>query len=117
MPRPTGTWAERFDRDLKNMFELQNDVTGRIAAALNLELLAAEADRPIGNPDALDYILRGRGQLIREAHRRSRATPNRSTLPNAPYPPIRARSTHRPGWRIFSLVVFSMGSARHRPKT
>jgi adenylate cyclase len=53
-------WAERFDGDMGDLFALQNEVTSRIAVALNLELLSAEAARPTERPDVLDYILRGR---------------------------------------------------------
>jgi TolB-like protein/DNA-binding winged helix-turn-helix (wHTH) protein len=53
-------WAERFDRDTGDLFTLQNEITSRIAVALNVELIAAEAARRSGHPDALDYILRGR---------------------------------------------------------
>jgi adenylate cyclase len=53
-------WAERFDRDTGDLFALQDEITGRIAIALNLELIGAEAARPTERPDALDYILRGR---------------------------------------------------------
>src|SRR6202047_1276184 len=53
-------WAERFDRDTGDLFALQNEITSRIAVALNVELIAAEAARPSDHPDALDYILRGR---------------------------------------------------------
>ncbi len=53
-------WAERFERDIGDLFALQNDVTGRIAVALNFSLIGAEAARPTGNPDALDFIFRGR---------------------------------------------------------
>jgi TolB-like protein len=53
-------WAERFDRPTDDLFALQDEVTSRIAAALNLELLRAEAARPVEHPDAFDYILRGR---------------------------------------------------------
>jgi adenylate cyclase len=53
-------WAERFDRDLGDLFALQNEITSRIAIALNLELTGREAARPTAHPDALDYILRGR---------------------------------------------------------
>ena len=53
-------WAERFDRDTGDLFALQNEITSRIAVALNLEMIAAEAARPTEHPDALDYILRGR---------------------------------------------------------
>jgi len=53
-------WAERFDRDIGDLFALQNEITSRIAVALNLELLSAEAARPTERPDVLEYILRGR---------------------------------------------------------
>jgi len=56
----THLWAEQVDRDLSDLFALQKEITGRIANTLNLELVAAEAARPTDNPDALDYILRGR---------------------------------------------------------
>src|ERR1700738_5259615 len=39
-------WAERFDRDVGELFALQNDITRRIAIALDLKLIAAEAARP-----------------------------------------------------------------------
>jgi TolB-like protein len=39
-------WAERFDGDMGDLFALQNEVASRIAVALNLELLGAEAARP-----------------------------------------------------------------------
>ena len=53
-------WADRFERDISVLFALQNEITSRIAVELSLELLTAEAARPTENPDALDYILRGR---------------------------------------------------------
>jgi tetratricopeptide (TPR) repeat protein len=42
------------------LFALQDEITGRIANALGIELIAAEAVLPTEHPDALDYILRGR---------------------------------------------------------
>jgi adenylate cyclase len=53
-------WAERFDGSISDLFALQDEITGRIAVALNLELPHAAAAQPIDHPDALDYILRGR---------------------------------------------------------
>jgi TolB-like protein len=53
-------WAERFDRGIGDLFALQDEITSRIAVELNLELIAAEAARPINHPDAVDYIFRGR---------------------------------------------------------
>jgi adenylate cyclase len=53
-------WAERFDRDTSDLFALQDEITSRIAVALDIELIGAEAARGTNHPDALDYILRGR---------------------------------------------------------
>src|SRR5260370_6444478 len=59
-------WAERFDRDAGDLFALQNEITARIARALQSQLAIAEAARrPTDRPDALDYILRGRAVLTR----------------------------------------------------
>src|SRR5215469_15519513 len=56
-------WAERFDRDIVDLFALQNEITARLANTLQSQLAIAEARRPTDNPDALDYILRGRAVL------------------------------------------------------
>jgi len=53
-------WAEQFDHETRDAIELQTDITDRIAIALKLNLVQAETARLSGNPDALDYILRGR---------------------------------------------------------
>jgi adenylate cyclase len=53
-------WAERFDGDMGDLFALQDEITSRIAVALNLQLVTAEAGRATEHPGALDYILRGR---------------------------------------------------------
>ncbi len=58
-------WAERFDSDTENLFAMQDEITSRIAVALNRELIAAEAARPIERPDVRDYILRGRSAYSR----------------------------------------------------
>jgi adenylate cyclase len=62
-------WAERFDRDMGDLFVLQNEITGRIAVALDLELVGAEAARPTEHPDALDYILQGRAARLKPVSR------------------------------------------------
>ena len=69
----TYLWAERFDRDMANLFALQDEVTSRIAIALNLELPSAVAARPNEHPDALDYILRGRAASYKPPSRENRA--------------------------------------------
>jgi TolB-like protein/class 3 adenylate cyclase/Flp pilus assembly protein TadD len=56
-------WAERFDHDSGDLFALQDEVTSKIAVALNLEMIGAEAARLVDHPDAVDYMLRGRAAL------------------------------------------------------
>jgi adenylate cyclase len=63
----THLWAERFDHDAGDLFALQNEITSRIAVALNAEVLAAEIARGSQDtPDALDYILQGRAALAHQ---------------------------------------------------
>jgi adenylate cyclase len=57
-------WAERYDRDLTDIFAVQDDVTQQIVAALKVTLSEAEksliADSGTTNVDAHDFFLRGR---------------------------------------------------------
>ena len=62
-------WAERIDHDTADLLSLQNEITSRIAIALNLELLAAEAARPTERPDALAYTLQGRATWLKPRSR------------------------------------------------
>jgi adenylate cyclase len=56
-------WADRFDTDRSNLGETQDEITGRLARTLNLELVEA-AGRQIEHetavdPDARDLVMRG----------------------------------------------------------
>ena len=57
-------WAERFDRELTDVFAVQDEVTREIVAALALNLTAGErqqlASDHAGSPEAYDCFLRGR---------------------------------------------------------
>src|SRR5215831_14151688 len=61
----TGThlWAERYDRDLTDIFAVQDDITSRVAAAIEPALSRAEIQRVIAKrPEhmgAWDYCQRG----------------------------------------------------------
>jgi TolB-like protein/Flp pilus assembly protein TadD len=66
-------WAERFTGDAGDLFALQDEITNRIGVALDLELVDAEAARPIDHPDARDYILRGRAVRLKPPSRENRA--------------------------------------------
>ena len=63
----THLWADRLDSDAGDLFALQNEITSRIAIALDLELVGAEAARAIVQPDALAYILRARALYLGRA--------------------------------------------------
>src|SRR5260370_1961327 len=66
-------WAERFDRDMGNLFDLQNEITGRIARALQSQLVIADAGRSLDSRDAQGYILRGRAALPKPSSREAYA--------------------------------------------
>jgi TolB-like protein/Tfp pilus assembly protein PilF len=66
-------WAERFDGDAADLFGLQDEITHRIAVALDLELVDAAAARPTESPDTGDYILRGRAARLKPPSRENRA--------------------------------------------
>jgi adenylate cyclase len=67
-------WAERIDHEVSDLFALQNVITSRIANTLSIELTAAEVSRPTSNPDAVDYILRGRDAQAKGASQENRET-------------------------------------------
>jgi tetratricopeptide (TPR) repeat protein len=54
-------WAERFDKPLADLFDMQDEIVSRLAGAINTELAAAEARRAerAPNPDATDLIFQG----------------------------------------------------------
>jgi len=60
-------WAEKFDRDLDDVFALQDEISQRIAAIVEPTLGKAEIDRSSAkhsdNLDAWDFYLRGRARL------------------------------------------------------
>jgi adenylate cyclase len=61
-------WADRYDRDLTDIFEVQDDVTHRIVDALKITLSPAEkerlADTETSNVAAYDCVLRGREFML-----------------------------------------------------
>jgi adenylate cyclase len=60
-------WADRFDEDVADLFKLQDEVVARLARALQVELVNAEAQRSLHdrprNPDAIDLTMRGSALL------------------------------------------------------
>ncbi len=54
-------WAERFDKPVADLFEMQDEIVSRLANTLNAQLIAVEARRAQRSPrpDALDLIFQG----------------------------------------------------------
>jgi adenylate cyclase len=57
-------WAERYDRDLTDIFSIQDEITHAIVSELKIKLLPEEKKaietEPTGNVEAYTYYLRGR---------------------------------------------------------
>ena len=63
------SWADRFDTDRANLAEAQNEITGRLAGTLNVELgkdvgRRIDQERAV-DPDARDLVMRGRAMGLR----------------------------------------------------
>jgi TolB-like protein len=58
-------WAERFDKPLADLFDMQDEIVARLAGALNAELVAAEARRAeqAPNPDSMGLYFQGLASL------------------------------------------------------
>jgi TolB-like protein/Flp pilus assembly protein TadD len=58
-------WADRFDREISELFELQDAITIELAHALDVQLIEAESRRSerSTNPDAVDLVMRARAHL------------------------------------------------------
>jgi TolB-like protein/class 3 adenylate cyclase/Tfp pilus assembly protein PilF len=58
-------WAERFDKPLTDLFDMQDEIVARLAGALNAELVAAEARRAerAPTPDSMDLYFQGQAWL------------------------------------------------------
>ena len=54
-------WAERFDKPLADLFDVQDEIVARLANTLNAQLVAAEARRAerVPDPDTMDLYFQG----------------------------------------------------------
>ena len=62
--RATVLWTEQYDREIKDVLTIQDDIARHIAGALSVRLtalqLARSASKPPSNLEAYDLVLRGR---------------------------------------------------------
>jgi tetratricopeptide (TPR) repeat protein len=58
-------WAERFDKPIADLFDMQDEIVSRLANMLNAQLMAAEARRAENrlHPDAMDLHFLGRASF------------------------------------------------------
>lgn len=60
-------WAERFDKPLADLFDMQDEIVARLAGQLGTQLITAEARRAerAPNPDSLDLYFQGMAAVAR----------------------------------------------------
>ena len=60
-------WAERFDKPLTDLFDMQDEIVARLSSALNAQLVAAEARRAeqAPTPDSMDFYFQALAWLNR----------------------------------------------------
>jgi TolB-like protein len=99
-------WAERFDRMIEDIFDLQNEVSQKIVDALKISLSESERElltqKPTDDLRAYDFYMRGRellylkGEILR-ARSRCLRMPSRSIrvlpLPTPDWPKLTRRCT------------------------
>ena len=61
-------WSERFDKQVADLFDMQDEIVSRLANRLGQELAVAEARRAEGaaNPDSMDHYFLGLGLYHRD---------------------------------------------------
>jgi non-specific serine/threonine protein kinase len=67
-------WSERFDEEIRDIFDIQDEISQSVVQVLRVKLSADEqqalGDRSVANIEAYDYYLRGR-QYVGEVSERS----------------------------------------------
>ena len=93
-------WAERFDKPLADLFDMQDEIVSRLANTLDAQLVSAEARRAeqAPNPDSMDLYFQGSAWLNKGytlVMLRKRAA--FSTAHSPPTPIMSTRSSDRHG--------------------
>ena len=68
-------WAERYDRELRDIFAVQDEITGNVVASIEPHLYAEEGIRAANQPpesiDAWGLVVRALGLINRVGHRQN----------------------------------------------
>ena len=96
-------WSQTYDRDVKDIFRVQDDISSAVVAALKVQLMGATtrvAERRSDNPEAYDQYLIGVHEYrmgSRQSNLRARAAFERS---------VAADSTYGPPYAALAMVEF-----------
>jgi TolB-like protein len=106
-------WADRYDRELADVFELQDDITNKVIGSVGPQILVAEAARirrkPPHSVDAWDLVLQALPHMWRaSAHEQRRAQDllQQAIAIDADY----AHAHALLGWTYVSLFNLVVGS-------
>jgi TolB-like protein/class 3 adenylate cyclase len=90
-------WAERFDKPVADLFDMQDEIVSRLANTLNTQLVEAEARRAERSlhPDAMDLIFQG---ITREGL--PSILRNRAAFLNPPWRSIPKMSKRWSDWQL-----------------
>ena len=94
-------WAERFDKPLADLFDMQDEIVARLAGAFNAQLLAAEAQRAeqAPTPELDGPLLSGFGLAQQGFYPRHYCASAQIFRPRARRRPRQCRCAHRIGER------------------
>ena len=110
-------WADRYDRDLTDIFAIQDEITKTIVEQLKVKLLPEEKkaieQAPTDNVEAYTHYLRGR-QFLHTATKSSLTAWLGGCLPGR-WNWIRASRAPMPAWRIAIRVSIPSMASRFRP--
>jgi TolB-like protein/Flp pilus assembly protein TadD len=105
-------WADKYDRELANVFELQDEITNRVIGSVGPQILVVEAARVRRKPpqsiDAWDLVLQALPHMWRmsaDAQRRAQELLQRAVAIDADY----AHAHALLGWTHISM--FNLGSS------
>ncbi len=89
-------WADRFDKPVAELFDMQDEIVARIANELSAQIVSVEARRAekAADPDLFDYLFRGTtGSTGASIRNRSRKRANASDARTRPIPTTSMRSS------------------------